>query len=261
MPVRRVAANQQVAADQGRVALERGPIVYAAEWVDNPHGKVRNLMLPDAARLTAEFKPELLKGVEVLKGKAVALSFDARGQVVKTEQDFTAIPYYAWANRGRGQMFVWLPDSEASAKPAAFPTIATTAKVSTSGRIQHNANAIQDGEIPSASNDSSSYFDWWPKLGGQEWVEYDFEKAATVSECELYWFDDSGRGAVRVPASWKLLYRDGDRWKAVEATSAYAVEKDRFNKITFQPVTTGALRIEVTMQSDFSAGLQKWRVK
>ena len=196
MPVRRVAANQQVAADQGRVALERGPIVYAAEWVDNPHGKVRNLMLPDAARLTAEFKPELLKGVEVLKGKAVALSFDARGQVVKTEQDFTAIPYYAWANRGRGQMIVWLPDTEASAKPAAFPTIATTSQGEHLGpHTAQRATPIQDGEIPSASNDSSSYFDWWPKLGGQEWVEYDFEKAATVSECELYWFDDSGRGA------------------------------------------------------------------
>jgi hypothetical protein len=261
MSVRRVAANRQVAADQGRVALERGPIVYAAEWVDNPNGKVRNLMLPDSARLTAEFRPELLKGVEVVKGKAVALSYDAQGQVMKKEQDFTAIPYYAWANRGRGQMVVWLPDTEASARPAAFPTIVTTAKVTASGRVQHNPNAIQDGEIPSASNDSSSYFDWWPKAGGQEWVQYDFEKAATVSECELYWFDDTGRGAVRVPASWKLLYRDGGEWKPVEATNVYGVEKDHFNKVSFKPVTASALRVEVTMQPDFSAGLQKWRVR
>ena len=48
MPVRRVLANDQVAADRGRVALERGPIVYAAEWPDNPKGQVRNLMLPEA---------------------------------------------------------------------------------------------------------------------------------------------------------------------------------------------------------------------
>jgi hypothetical protein len=261
MPVRRVVANQQVAADRGRVALERGPIVYAAEWADNPNGKVRNLMLPDSARLTAEFRPDLLKGVEILKGKAVALSYDARGRVVKAEQDFTAIPYYAWANRGRGQMIVWLPDTEASARPAAFPTVATTAKVTTSGRVQHNPGAIQDEEIPSASNDSSSYFDWWPKLGGQEWVQYDFEKAAAVSACELYWFDDTGRGAVRVPASWRLLYQEGGQWKPVEVTGTYGVEKDRFNKVTFKTVTTTALRVEVTMRPDFSVGLQRWRVK
>ena len=129
MPVRRVLANDQVAADRGRVALERGPIVYAAEWVDNPKGQVRNLMLPDSAPLTAEFKPALLHGVTVVKGKAVALANDAQGHVSKTEQEFTAIPYYAWANRGPGQMIVWIPNSEASASPAPFPAAATSVEV------------------------------------------------------------------------------------------------------------------------------------
>src|ERR1035438_6229115 len=103
MPVRRVAANDQVISDRGRVALQRGPIVYAAEWVDNPNGKVRNLMLPDSAVLTAEFNPGLLKGVEVIKGKAVALAKDAQGQTVKTEQAFTAIPYYQSEERRVGK--------------------------------------------------------------------------------------------------------------------------------------------------------------
>ena len=65
-------ANEQVEADRGRVALQRGPLVYCAEWPDNPGGRVRNLMLPDSAKLTAEFKPELLNGVTVIKGKAIA---------------------------------------------------------------------------------------------------------------------------------------------------------------------------------------------
>ena len=119
MPVRRVVANQQVAADRGRVALERGPIVYAAEWTDNANGRVRNLVLPDKERLTAEFKPGLLKGVTVVKGKALALSDDGQGKIAKSEQEFTAIPYYAWANRGRGEMIVWIPRTEAGAQPAA----------------------------------------------------------------------------------------------------------------------------------------------
>ncbi|HXB73687.1 MAG TPA: glycoside hydrolase family 127 protein [Candidatus Acidoferrales bacterium] len=261
MPVRRVVANTAVAADQGRVALQRGPLVYTAEWTDNPGGKVRNLMLPDSARLTAEFRPGLLKGVTVVKAKAVALAADAAGTVHKTEQDFTAIPYYAWANRGRGQMMVWIPDSEASAKPLAFPTVATTAKVTVSGDSRKNPRNINDGEDPAASDDPSSYFDWWPKKDSSEWVEMTFEKAATVSEAQLYWFDDTGHGGVRVPAAWHVLYRDGSEWKPVENAGGYGVERNQYNRVTFKPVNTTALRLELTQQKDFSAGIQEWKVK
>jgi uncharacterized protein len=114
MPVRRVVANENVKADVGRVALERGPIVFCAEWPDNPNGKVRNLMLPDDQSLTATFEPALLNGVETVKGRAFSVSRSADGSLVKTEQDFKAIPYFAWANRGEGEMTVWLPDSESS---------------------------------------------------------------------------------------------------------------------------------------------------
>ena len=259
MPVRRVVANEQVAADRGRVALQRGPVVYCAEWPDNPNGRVRNLMLPDGARLTAEFRPDLLNGVEVIKGTAYALAYDAQGRVTRNEQALAAIPYYAWANRGPGQMLVWIPNNEASAKPAPYPTPATTAKVTTSGR--KNPRAINDGEEPASSADMSSQFDWWPRKGATEWVEYAFDKPATVSETEIYWFDDTGRGECKVPASWRLLYKDGDQWKPVENLGPYGVEKDRYNKVAFKPVTAGGLRLEVTMQPNWSAGLQEWKVK
>ena len=261
MPIRRVLANEHVAADRGRVALERGPIVYAAEWPDNPKGQVRNLMLPRNQKLTAEYNPELLQGVTVVKGRALALAYDAEGKMLKTEQEFTAIPYYAWANRGRGQMLVWFPETEAYAKPAPYPTLATTAQVTVSGQSRRSPKTINDGEEPTSSMDHSSYFDWWPVKGAGEWVEYAFEKTATVSECQLYWFDDTGQGEVRVPASWRLLYKDGNDWKPVAARESYGVQKDRYNRITFQPVTTSGLRVELSMQPDFSAGIQKWKVK
>jgi DUF1680 family protein len=261
MPVRRVLANDRVAADRGRVAIERGPIVYAAEWPDNPGGKVRNLMLPDTARFTAEYRPALLNGVEVVTGKAIALSYDAQGQVVKHEQDLTMIPYYAWANRGRGQMMVWLPASDDAAHPLPYPTPATTATVTASGRPQHSVEAIKDGEVPAASNDHASYFDWWPARGDKETVDYTFAHAARVSECGLYWFDDTGQGGVRVPASWRLLYKDGDEWKPVETQDAFAVAKDTFNTVRFKAVTTTALRVEVQAQTGVSVGMQKWTVK
>jgi uncharacterized protein len=262
MPVRRVAANAEVAADRGRVALERGPIVYTAEWADNPNGKVRNLMLPDSEKLTAEFRADLLKGVTVLKGSAIALAYDANGTVTKTRQAFTAIPYYAWANRGQGQMMVWIPNAEASARPAAYPTLATTAKVSASSNPHRMyVETVRDGEIPASSNDHSGYFDWWNTRGTVEWIEYAFAQPAKISESEVYWFDDAGSGGVRVPASWRLLYHDGESWKPVEAPSAYGVERDKFNKVTFRPVTTGAMRLEVTIQKDWSAGVQTWVVR
>src|SRR4051812_36700602 len=227
MPVRRVAANDKVQADRDRVALQRGPIVYAAEWPDNPNGKVRNIVLPDANALTPEFRTDLLNGVEVVKGRAIGLALDEKGAVQKSEQPFMAIPYATWANRGRGQMAVWLARTDAVAKPTPFPTVATTSTLTHSASTKNIRNII-DGDDPRASNDSSSYFDWWPRNGCApggaapsggaetqarpcstgEWIEMTFAKPSTVSEAQVYWFDDTGRGGVRVPQSWRLLYRD-----------------------------------------------------
>jgi DUF1680 family protein len=281
MPIRRITANEKVGADRDRVALQRGPIVYAAEWPDNPSGKVRNIVLPDTSRLTAEFQPDLLNGVEVIKGRAFGLSYDAAGKVQKAEQPFVAIPYATWANRGRGQMEVWIAKTDSAAKPTPYPTVATTSTLSHSASTKNIRNII-DGETPAASNDSTSYFDWWPRNGctssapaapaassggparpcsAGEWIEMAFAKPSTVSEAQLYWFDDTGRGGVRVPQSWRLLYKDGNDWKPVEASTPYGVAKDQFNIVRFAPVSTSALRLELVMQPNLSAGVQKWKVK
>ena len=81
-----------------------------------------------------------------------------------------------------------------------------------------------------------------------------FPKASTVSEVQVYWFDDTGRGEVRVPETWRLLYKDGDTWKPVEAAGPYGVERNKYNVVSFRPVTTTALRIELKMQPTWSAG-------
>lgn len=265
MPVRRIMSDDQVMANRNRIALQRGPIVYAAEWPDNPNGKVRNIVLPDSNRLTSEFRPNLLNGVQVITGRATGLSFDASGAIKREDQPFTAIPYAVWANRGRGQMAVWLARTDSAAKPTPFPTVVTNATIAASpipsGRGK-NARNIIDGEEPANSADSIAYFDWWPVQGSRmEWVELTFEKPSTVSSSEVYWFDDTGRGGVRVPASWRLLYKSGDNWVTVETTSAYGVARNGWNAVSFKPVTTSALRIELAMQEKFSTGLQEWKVK
>lgn len=261
MPVRRIVSHDAVAANSNRVALQRGPIVFAAEWPDNPEGHVRNLVLPDASALRAEFQPTLLGGVMTVRSTATALAFDQQGRVTRKTQPFTAIPYYAWANRGRGEMIVWLPRREDVAVPRPFPTLATTSTVTVSGQSRRSPNMINDGEDPQSSADSAAYFDWWPLRGSSETVDMTFPKASTVSQVQVYWFDDTGRGQVRVPQAWRLLYKDGATWTPVEAAGAYGTARDQYNTVSFKPVTTTALRIELTMQKEWSAGLQEWKVK
>ena len=103
MPIRRIVANENVAENKGKVALQRGPIVYCAEGADN-NGQVLNLLLPDNAPLRAEYSEDLLNGVMVLVGKAQTVSNDGKSMF----RDFVAIPYFAWSNRGEGEMAVWL---------------------------------------------------------------------------------------------------------------------------------------------------------
>jgi uncharacterized protein len=171
-----------------------------------------------------------------------------------------AIPYATWANRGRGQMIVWLAADESVAKPTPRPTPATTAMVTTSAARGH-ADAINDGEEPTSSADPTSYFDWWPRRGSSEWVEYAFEKRSTIARIGVYWFDDVGRGQVCVPASWRVLYKSDGAWKPLDTRDEYGIEKDRFNTVTFAPVTTTGLRLELTTHPEFSAGIQEWTVE
>jgi hypothetical protein len=260
LSVRRVTANAAVRDDAGRVALERGPIVYCAEWTDNG-GQVTHLVLPDEFPLASERRDDLLKGVTVIKGEATALMAGRRaGEVDRKKQEFIAVPYYAWAHRGEGEMTVWLPREESPARPLPRPSIASASAVSASG--DKPASAVNDQWDPRNSNDHAHpYLNWWPNKGTQEWVQYEFERPVTVSGAEVYWFDDTGQGECRVPASWQLFYRQGQTWVPVRAGGPFGVEKDMFNRVRFRPVQTKALRLEVQCQKDWAAGIHEWKVE
>ena len=109
MDVQKISSNPKVENNIGRVALQRGPLVYCAEWPDNS-GMVSNLILPANSAFQTEFKPDLLNGVTVLKSQAQVIAVDANTNSVTTKtQPFVAIPYYSWAHRGEGEMMIWLP--------------------------------------------------------------------------------------------------------------------------------------------------------
>ena len=107
MPIRRIRAHPKVKADEHRVGLQRGPIVYCVEAVDHG-GQVRHLILGPDAKLKPEHRPGLLGGVTVLSGKANART---PGSDQLKQVDLLAIPYYAWDNRSGGEMAVWLPEA------------------------------------------------------------------------------------------------------------------------------------------------------
>lgn len=103
-----VKANPKVEADRGRVAVERGPIVYCAEWPDNRFN-IHSVLLNQHPQFKVTEKPELLYGINQLTTDAQALSYDMAGKLVAKDVELTLIPYYAWAHRGEGDMEVWLP--------------------------------------------------------------------------------------------------------------------------------------------------------
>lgn len=141
--------------------------------------------------------------------------------------------------------------------PARPDVVASASHVWTNDTL----DALNDGQLPARSSDDSiPRFTWWDHRGTREWVQYDFAKPRRVEAVEVYWFDDTGHGACRAPQSWRLLYRDGDDWRPVERASTYGVHRDRFNRVTFSPVRTTGLRLEVQLCKDFSAGILEWRV-
>jgi len=110
MDVRRVVANTNVPDNIGKIALQRGPIMYCAEWKDN-NGLASNLIVPKDATFKAQFERDLLNGVMVLKADVKSINVDPSGQNISTQAaTLTAIPYYSWANRGKGEMQVWFPE-------------------------------------------------------------------------------------------------------------------------------------------------------
>jgi hypothetical protein len=115
MPVERMLAHPSVTHDAGRVALQRGPLVYCVEGVDHPVS-VHELALSDAAQLQCNFDPDLLGGIVVIEGEATAADPSAwrnalylpADEVARFPVRMRAIPYYAWDNRDPGEMAVWL---------------------------------------------------------------------------------------------------------------------------------------------------------
>ena len=173
---------------------------------------------------------------------------------------FTAIPYYAWAHRGQGQMAVWIPTTKEASRAEPYPTIASTSKIEAS--LETPAiHGINDQLLPKNSADkTNALYHWWPRKNETQWIVYHFEKPTKVSESEVYWLKDIPDGGCDLPDAWKLYYKSGDKWVEVKGETPYPIMEDQLNKLAFEPVTTSALKLEVKLSKDYSAGLHEWIV-
>jgi DUF1680 family protein len=270
MDVRRIVANDNAEDDRGKVALERGPIVFCLEGADQADHKVFNKYILDSAPVSAHFEQDLLNGVMVLEGSAKELQQDGEVKDVK----FRAIPYSTWNNRGSEQMEVWIANTPMAAVATPLPTIASKAQTFCNrGPIQNDApetapvdswaGGANDQWEPKRSSDTSKpYHYWWLKQGTTEAITYQFDQAYEVSNVQVYWLDfDHYDGNFRTPESWSLYYKDAKgEWQEVEGHTAYTVRKDCYNSVDFTPVKTTGLKILAKLQKGESGGVLEWKV-
>ncbi len=262
MPVRRVIADEKIKADAGRIAVQRGPVIYCAEWPDNNSGNILNLFINKDALMTTEFVPGLLDGIQVIRTTGSQTKKRVDGEIEKlAEEKITLIPYALWNNRGPGQMMVWLPVSAENTRPLPAPTIAFRSRIRTS-RPTRDIPAINDQLGPESSDDHSvSYYHWWPDKDQWEWLQYDFEKPETISKTKVYWFDDGPDGGCRIPDEWEILYLSGNIWQPVPAKTNYKVTKNSWDSLVFNPVKASAIKLKVKLNKYYSAGIYEWIVE
>ena len=269
MEPRTVKAHGKVEADRGRVAVERGPVVYCAEWPDNNFDVLSVLMnrnpkfeVEKASKTIENAGVTVTHPFQKIKTSVQTLKYDEKGRLTAQDQTLNMIPYYAWAHRGTGNMAVWLPNEVSATRPVTAATLASKSKIDASHKAT-SLSSITDGLVPADENDRTiPYYHWWPKEGTTEWISYEFPTEMTVSSSTVYWYDDAPWGGCRVPKSWKIYYKDASgNWAPVQNPDKYGVSKGNPNVVNFDPVKTKAVKLEIVQPEKNASGIFEWEVK
>ena len=276
MDVRTVRADNKVEADRGMVSIERGPLVYCAEWRDNAFDIMSVLLnrepkfsegeLPYSSFIADSLKSRLQlyrdQNITTLATDAQTLAYDNSGKLTTQNVKLELIPYFAWCHRGSGNMKVWLPQDVKATRPSAPATLASQAKIASS-TPSSSMRSIADGLVPADENDRSvPYFHWWPKQNTTEWITYTFPEAKQIQSTTVYWFDDQPWGGCKIPDSWTIQYKDANgNWQNVENVDSYPIKKGTACTANFKPVKTSEVKISVKQPAKYSCGLFEWSVK
>ncbi|MDE6369918.1 MAG: glycoside hydrolase family 127 protein, partial [Duncaniella sp.] len=188
MEIRRVRANDSVCDDHGKLAFQRGPIVYCLEGIDQGDGSVFDKYIPENVNVSATFIPNFLQGVVILEGNAKKVSPEGEETV-----GFKAIPYCTWNNRGAGEMAVWIPERAEGARMRPESTIASSAVMyseptgpttdvpAATSNLQGAWGYNDQWEPKSSADTSKPYHYWWLRFGSDENICDEFQRPETVS--------------------------------------------------------------------------------
>jgi hypothetical protein len=263
MPATRIEAHPMVKEDIGRMAVRRGPLIYCAEAVDQT-SPIDEMVLPREAKLKPVWNGTLFGGVQELIGTAEQVPVvDWEKKLYQSAPETRSvpiklIPYCDWDNRKAGSMAVWLP-SVPPAAPVGGPEVHAKVGISYLSGNAH-LSGINDGIEPKSSSEGvNNLTHFWPHKGTEEWLTYTWKKSISVSAAKLYWFDDTGFGECRLPTSWRLEYKVGDKWVPVQSPS-YPIGKDKWCEVKFEPITTTSMRLVIQLQKGWSAGVRQWKL-
>ena len=254
MSVRFSQSLEQVEANQNRVAITRGPLVYAAEGIDNLNA-VQHYYLNDIPNQISE--QTISNGVlrNVVQIDVPAKMVSQNGSV---DSGLKMIPYYAWDNRGDDSMIIWLPTSEKGAQFSEGNTARggkyENVEASSTGR-SGSLTAISDQRRPISSIDRTIQ-PWISDGDAPQWINVHLEKHQKIRSIGLYWFDDQNN--VHVPKSWAVQYSQEGTWKTmpIYVTDSYAVDKDEYNVVhPGLELMTDGIRVAIEPQKDKMVGI------
>lgn len=281
MEIRKTESDVNVTATQGRIALQRGPIVYCMEKAGNAQLNSNisnfdplNFVIPRNAELTATYNEGLLNGVVEITGNVKY----ARGTEL-LDAKLQAIPYYAWNNRGddgvytpgqvkneSSKMLIWTNAIDGEMEPTTpeDPSIPGMPSVNIPNQQElrgfatpsvsfvgwgMGANNFADGEEGTFWNGHS---DGSLESGGNQWMMYDFgRKKAKISSTDIMFHDD--RGGVMVPKGITIEYETEDgNWASVEKVGEWNLKAEGYSTCQFKEIETSKIR--VTMDHTISGG-------
>lgn len=255
MAVQQIPMIEGVTYTEDYTAFRRGPMVYAAEQVDNA-ASPQMYYLPGEASFTEAW-------VENLGGSADP--FGLRGVMKITTENamihspggdkpaaLTLVPYFCVGNRGISPMETYI-----STVPREYPLeryAIPSASFTFGGNDTDSPLNLNDGNEAPASR--------WTSFTGplQPWVEYVFDDPVTVSACRVMWYDDGG--GVQVPNGLKIEYWDGTQYVGVQPRDAYRFfPKNDYGTYWFESVTTTRLRMTIdNSQTGVAVGIVEWKL-
>lgn len=256
MPIRYSKAIDQVVADQGRISITRGPLVYCAEGIDNGN-ILPNVFIPQTQ---ANVRTETFTNETLNRIPKIVIPAMEKTAIGNKAASLTLLPYFAWNNRGDGSMMVWFPEKE-NVQPYINIQLMTHGKFKNLEASYTNNNdvlsAVADNQVPETSADNQIYR--WTSRGEDgkpQWIIVALEKPTDIQSIAVFWYDNNRN--VKVPQSWSIEYWDKEKWNnyPVYITDNYNIFKDQFNMVhPGQPVKTDKIRLNMTPQPEAAVGI------